>query len=290
MRADKKGRIDREKFNFLESLLVFRTMEILRVPAESSVSFGITRQEEDSGVCLLIHIDNQQFPLFESGEVRPDYLAVYLHGGGCICTIIEMKSRAGRNLKHGLEQIKTLADRLKREFSECLPRKFDMHVQGILLSQFNAEVPGALIAQMAASGLTILPIQYGNRAELFPYISQRNTLKTKFINSRRHQADQGPLEHLLSCASLQNRLIEPQTASERGLCISYVLSEEDEAATLTVRKKRCVFLIDEVSTRHADRIRRDIENNGLQEKFLVEALEAKNIPTDVAGKPVHDVE
>ena len=277
MRADKTGRIDQGKFNFLENLLVFRTMEDLSVPPESSVSFRISREEHDEGVCLLIHIDNQAHPVFDADEARPDYLAVYLHGSGCICTIIEMKSKAGKNLKHGLEQIKTLADKLRHEFGECLPKRFDMHIQGIQLSQFNSEVPGETIAQMAAKGLTILPIQYSNRAELFPYISQRNTLKTRFTNNPRRPAQQGPLEHLLSRSSLSDRLVSPQTMSEKGLCVSYVLSEEDEAATLIVRAKRCIFLINERTTTHADRIRQDIENNGLQEKFLVEALVIENI-------------
>lgn len=57
--------------------------------------------------------------------MRPDYLAVYLHG--CICTIIEMKSKGSRDLKHGLTQIKALADRLKQEFRECLPPRFQLH-------------------------------------------------------------------------------------------------------------------------------------------------------------------
>ena len=109
MKADKKGKIDQEKFNFLENLLIFRTMEELSVPPESSVSFRIGREEADSGICLLIHIDDQAYPIFEADESRPDYLAIYLHGSGCICTIIEMKSKSGKNLKHGVEQIKVLA-------------------------------------------------------------------------------------------------------------------------------------------------------------------------------------
>ena len=272
LRADKEGNIS-SQFNFLENLLVFRTMEELSVPPESSVKFRITRTEADAGICLLIHIDNQKYPLFESHEARPDYLAVYLHGNGCICTIIEMKSKDGKNLKHGLEQIKSLADRLRQEFSECLPKKFRLHIQGILLSQFNSQVPGKLIEEMAAKGLTILTMQSNSRAELFPYISQINAAKTKPTNDSRSPTSQSPLEKMLSRDSLKKRLIEPQTAEERGLCISYILSDLDEFVTLTVRNKRCTFVISEEGTAYAELIQNDIAANGLEEKFLVEALE-----------------
>ena len=168
-------------------------------------------------------------------------------------------------------------DRLKREFGACLPRRFDMHVQGILLSQFNSEVPGQLIAQMAAKGLTILPIQYSNRAELFPYVSQLNTIKTRFVNNPRRPVPQSPIESMLSHSSLRDRVIAAEEASGRSLCISYLLSDQDEAAALIVRNKHCVFLIKEEGTTHAERLRQDIVANGLQEKFLVEALEAEEV-------------
>ena len=126
LRANKEGGIDASQFSFLENLLVFRTLPILSVPAESGVKFSISRQEGESGICLLIHIDKQRFPIFEADVPRPDYLALYFHGSGCICTIIEMKSKDNKKLEHGLEQIKSLADRLKAEFKKHLPRAFEL--------------------------------------------------------------------------------------------------------------------------------------------------------------------
>ena len=82
----------------------------MSVPAESGVKFSISRQRGEPGIYLLIHIDNQRFPVFEADVPRPDYLALYFHGSGCLCTIIEMKSKDNKKLEHGLEQIKSLAD------------------------------------------------------------------------------------------------------------------------------------------------------------------------------------
>lgn len=145
--ADKSGKINTNVFNFVENLLVFRTMEILSVQPESGVKFRISRQD-DPGICLLIHVDNKCFPVVDEGVSRPDYLAIYLHGDHCICTIIEMKSTAEKNLKHGVEQIKTLAGLLKSEFKIQLPRNLELTVQGILLCSANAGVPNALISQV----------------------------------------------------------------------------------------------------------------------------------------------
>ena len=248
-------------------------MEELVVPPESSVKFRISREETDEGICLLIHIDNQAYPLFEADEARPDYLAIYLHGSGCICTIIEMKSKANRNLKHGLEQIKALADKLKQEFRLHLPPQFKLDIQGILLCQYNADVPRVLIEKMSQQGLTILPAPCNSRAELFPYISQKNELDKGFKNNLRHPAEQSAVEALLSKSSLRVRIAETAEISPKpSLQISYALPERDEYATLTIRNKRCVFLVKEVGTLQTERLRQDIEKNGLQQKFLVEAV------------------
>lgn len=251
-------------------------MEEFSVPPESGVEFCIYREEADEGICLLIHIDNQKYPLFEAEEARPDYLAIYLHGNGCICTIIEMKSKSGKNLKHGLEQIRVLSDRLKQEFQEHLPPQFRLHIQGILLCQYNADVPRVLIEKMSHQGLTILPAPCNSRAELFPYISQKNELIKGFRNKPRHPAEQSPVEALLSTASLSKRVPEPESAARQqaapGLQISYVLSDKDEYVTLITRGKNCVFLVSEEGIEHSEQLRQDIEKNGLQQKFLVEAL------------------
>lgn len=264
-------------FNFLENLLVFRTMPELSVPPESSVKFRITRQATEQGVCLLIHIDKQDDPIFEAEESRPDYLAIYLHEDGCICTIIEMKSKGSRDLKHGLKQIKTLADRLRQEFRECLPPRFRLHIQGILLCQFNADVPRELIARMAAEGLTVVPVQSDHSAELFPYISQRSTLQSKHKNEARRSANPSPLEAMLSCDSLRVRLhfdeaVEGFAPRVYPFHICYAVSDPPGKVTWAVRNRHCVLLVREVGTALAESLRRDVERNGLQGKFFVETL------------------
>ena len=252
-------------------------MPELTVPPESSVKFRITRQASERGVCLLIHIDSQDDPIFEAQEARPDYLAVYLHGSGCICTIIEMKSKGTRDLKHGLIQIKTLAERLRQEFRDCLPPRFRLHIQGILLCQPNADVPRARIAQMAHEGLTIVPVQSQHRAELFPYISRRNSPGDWFKDEARRLDDPSPLESMLSRDSLRVRLPLAKTASTTEpraapLHLCYAVAEPPGEVTWTTRGQHCLLLVREEGTALAESLRRDVERNGLSEKFLVEAL------------------
>ena len=254
-------------------------MPELTVPPESSVKFRITRQASERGICLLIHIDSQDDPIFEAEESRPDYLAIYLHGDGCICTIIEMKSKGERELKHGLMQIKALADRLRQEFRNCLPPRFRLHIQGVLLCQPNADVPSARMAQMACEGLTIVPVQSSHRAELFPYISRLNTLpQTPFKFESRSPDGPSPLESMLSRDSLRVRL--PLSAADAGaasprraaLHICYTVSKPPGEVTWTTRGRHCILLVREAGTALAESLRRDVERNGLDEKFWVETL------------------
>ena len=274
LRANKDGNINKSLFNFLENLLVFRTMEELAVPSESGVKFRITRQENEPGICLLIHIDNQLFPVIEEGVPRPDYLAVYLHGNGCLCTIIDMKGRDQKRLEHGVIQIKELADTLKQEFTKHLPSNFRLHIQGILLCPFNAQVPNNLIREMSNSGLTILPAQCNDRAELYPYISKKNELKNRFQSNQRHPTSLSPIETMLSQRALKSRISDELTIKRGGeglgdgLHINYGLSDS-EYATLITRGKKCVFVVKEHGKKCLEEIRADIDVNGLGHKFDV---------------------
>ncbi len=276
LRANKDGSIDTSQFNFLENLLVFRTLEKLSVPAESGVKFSLSRQEGEAGICLLIHIDNQRFPIFEADVPRPDYLALYLHGEGCICTIIEMKSRDNKKLEHGLEQIKSLADRLKAEFAEHLPPRFRLVVQGILLCQINAQVPGPKIQRMAKDGLTIFPAPCNDHAELYPYISRRNKLADRFENRpRRNPTATSPVERMMSRDTLSKRLPDKISAirldAGAGLHINFALSGNEYAA-LATRARKCVFFVKEQGDEHRQRLSADIIANGLEGKFDVEPM------------------
>ena len=262
---------------------MFRTLDDLSVPPESSVKFRISRQEGEQGICLLIHIDDQMFPIFEADVPRPDYLAIYLHGGGCICTIIEMKSKDSKNLKRGLEQIKSLADKLKTEFADHLPHRFILKVQGILLCQVNAQVPNLLIRKMDEQGLTIFPAQCNSCAELYPHISKENKLVNYFQGKpfenkpRRDTTAMGPIEKMMSCDTLSKRLPDKITETRAGagagigMHINFVLSD-NEYAVLTTRAKKCVFFVKEQGEEHRRRLEADIVANGLQRKFDVEPM------------------
>lgn len=248
------------------------------MPSESGVKFRISREAGEPGICLLVKIDHATDPIFAEGEWRPDYLAVYLHGKGCICTIIEMKGKGGEDNKHGLEQIQALAERLKQEFATHLPRRFRLDIQGILLSATGAQTPVPRIKEIEKQGLTILSIKCDTRAELFPYISKKNRVGEAYQNQTRHPADFGLIERLLATQALHVRMPDALTqardadGTRSGLHIQYVLPGGNDCATLLTRGKSCVFALREGETGHAERLRRDLENNGLQHKFLVETF------------------
>lgn len=246
------------------------------MPVESGVKFRISREVGEHGICLLIKIDHETDPIFAEGEWRPDYLAVYLHGRGCLCTIIEMKGKGGEDNKHGLEQIQALAERMKQEFTTHLPRRFQLDIQGILLSATGAQTPVPRIKEMEKQGLTILSLKCDTRAELFPYISKRNRVGEAFQNQRRHPTSFGLIEGLLATQALHIRMPDVLTQAQdadgtrSGLHIQYVLPGGNEYVTLLTRGKNCVFALRESAGDFADTLRRDLESSGLQHKFFVE--------------------
>jgi hypothetical protein len=72
----KKNKLDWQKFNFLENLLIFCTVPDRIAPPESGVSFRITKPEKDS-VCILFKTDRQKDPLVrDQNQKRPDYLSL----------------------------------------------------------------------------------------------------------------------------------------------------------------------------------------------------------------------
>lgn len=132
---------------------------------------------------------------------------------------------------------------------------------------------------MAHEGLTIVPVQSSHRAELFPYISRLNTLsQPRFKDEARSPGDPSPLEAMLSRDSLHVRLPLSETGAgtavprEASLHVCYAVSEPLGEVTWTTRERQCVLLVREAGTALADSLRRDVERNALEEKFLVEAL------------------
>jgi hypothetical protein len=162
------GKINWDNFNFLENLLIHCVLDSREVPAESGVKFRISKDNKEGELCLVFNIDRKNDPLIKDQSVRrPDYLVFYFNEkkeNPCIFTIVEMKGKAHKNLKGGLEQIKNLKNRLQKEISEHLPTKFNFKIQGILLSPHNSDIPRKEIEKEATNGFKILSIQYTNRA------------------------------------------------------------------------------------------------------------------------------
>jgi len=143
----KQDKLNWSLFKFLENLLVFCAAPSRSVPRESGVHFHISSKIKDEGVCILFKIDRRSDPLMPGHGWKPDYMAFYAAADRCICTIIEMKGRDEKNLRHGIEQIKTLRDMLRAEFDKHLPGacRNKIRFQGILLTPVNAQVPNQLL-------------------------------------------------------------------------------------------------------------------------------------------------
>lgn len=192
--------LDWANSNFLENLL--RCVQPTRsVPRESGVCFRVSSQVKNDAICLLFHIDRKPDPLVtDREEPRPDYLCAHLSPAGLILTIIELKSRAKKNLGHGVEQIVTFFTRLRAEVREHLPSYLRVHYQGILLAKRGDNIPVDKIAR-ASRSLIIVPLQFEDRAELLPYVSTRLELSCIYKhNALPHDdgAQFGDIEKLLS--------------------------------------------------------------------------------------------
>ena len=113
--------LDWHRFNLLENLMIFRTLRS-RVVLENHVSFQIAPVDRDRAICLLYQVDHGSDPLIKITDgPRPDYVAFYVSKTACICTIIEMKGREPKKLRHGIDQIKAFRVRLQRELRTHLP-------------------------------------------------------------------------------------------------------------------------------------------------------------------------
>ena len=276
--ASKLNKIDRSHFNLLENLLIFKVLDNLSVPAESGVEFRISRNETDEqGICLLIRIDDSKDPVVANHELRPDYLSLYLSGEKCICTIIEMKGRGEEDAGHGLEQIKAFYYKLRLELKKHLSAKFEIEIQGILLTAYGSQVPAPKIAKLRQEGLTVLPVQYNNRAELFPYISKRVDLTERYAHRNCRQPRKfSELEGIFSSCAMSSS-IEPRSekigmGAFNGIHVDYALSH-DGYATLTARNREIKLTVSTQDQTRFDRIRDDLEASGLDSKILLERIE-----------------
>lgn len=173
---NKKDELNWILFSSLENLLVFCVRGTRSAPPESGVHFHVSSRIKEDGISLLFNIDRQPDPLIAQGSSRPDYLFLHVTKGAWIFTIIEMKGRDEKKLEHGLEQIKKGREWIARWIDENLPAaaKKSITYQGILLTPFGAQIPPIkILRKIADSGLTILPLQYHHKAELYRYVRKR---------------------------------------------------------------------------------------------------------------------
>lgn len=289
-RRDAAEKLDWSQFNLLENLLVFCAVPTRSVPQESGVCFQIASKVKEDGVCVLFHIDRGPDSLLGADAIRPDYLVVHATRDECICTIVEMKGTHGKEGEHGIEQMKVLRDRLRKEIGEHLPSRCKVHFQGILLTPFNAQVPLPQITREASAGFTILPLQYNERAELYPYIRTRNELgaakgrAARYEHQRlpRHAPELNPIEDLLVRGAQRKRIEDefhvacgqPRTAKGRtGIYLNYARPGEkpDEYAALATTKKEAVLAFrrgKNGSTKLRQQVEEELDRLGLRYRAL----------------------
>ncbi|WP_053538477.1 hypothetical protein [Anabaena sp. WA102] len=245
---DKKDKLDWQNFNFLENLLVFCTVPGRSVPKESGVHFRITLYSENQAICILFEIDRRNDPLIRNQALkRPDYMSLYLDSNSCICTIIEMKGKNHNSLENGIEQILKLKEILQTEISNHLPSKLEIKYQGILLTPYNSQPPLKKIAEIASNGFIILPIQYNNKAELFPYVSRKNEI-TEISKKYNHQEITEStallIEEILTKRALPKRIPDDYYSSNflvgndrEGIYINHLLPNDSDYITLLSNTK-----------------------------------------------------
>jgi hypothetical protein len=243
---DKQDKLNWQNFNFLENMLVFATMRTMpgrNAPQESGVHFRITLDSQNDAICILFKIDRDHCkndPLIrDQSSKRPDYMSLYIDSNSCICTIIEMKGTSSDELKRGILQIVKLRDILKSEISDHLPTKLKIKFQGILLTPFNSRPPKTEIAEEAAKGFIILPIQYKNKAELYPYVSKLNKQIDKYNHQEFTESNTSFLEKFLTTRALPKRIPDEyysknfsKSQDREGIYINYLLPNDTDYITL----------------------------------------------------------
>ena len=278
---DKKDKLDWQNFNFLENLLVFCTVAGRSVPKESGVHFRITLDSENQAICILFEIDRRNDPLIRNQALkRPDYMSLYLDSNSCICTIIEMKGKNHNSLENGIEQILKLKEILQTEISNHLPSKLKIKYQGILLTPYNSQPPLKKIAEIASNGFIILPIQYNNKAELFPYVSRKNEI-TEISKKYNHQEITEStallIEEILTKRALPKRIPDDYYSSNflvgndrEGIYINYLLPDDSDYMTLLSNSKYTEINIDE--NEYKEKIKNELEALNLINRLVIKFL------------------
>ncbi|MFO0586610.1 MAG: hypothetical protein U0441_03695 [Polyangiaceae bacterium] len=206
-----------EGLTFLEKL-VLRVLSTRQVPAESGVRFAISSKASGDGICLLFKVDDPDVPIVEDGP-RPDYLAAHVTGEQCLFTIIEMKGTEQKNVEHGIEQIRAMYRRLRREMASCLPGSWRRaRIQGLLLTPYNAHINHRKIEEARKEGVEILPLQYHHQAELYPYISKPVSRSARYAHEQlpRSAPELNAVEQLVTAGKLDRRVRDAHFDERRG--------------------------------------------------------------------------
>jgi hypothetical protein len=241
---EKQDKLDWNNFNFLENLFVFCARQKREAPKESGVHFRITSDSRQDSICILFEIDSRKDPLIKPDTVkRPDYMSLYINPNSCIFTIIEMKGTNKNSLERGIEQILSFRERLQQEICQHFPKnfkdQFKVKFQGILLTPYNVSIPQPKIAKEAKNGFIILPLQYGAKAELYPYVSKENKRTEIYKHQKICESESLLIEKILTTSSLPKRITNDSSSpqcnpNERiGINIDYLLPHENDYITLS---------------------------------------------------------
>ncbi|MCA2700687.1 MAG: hypothetical protein IM500_09690 [Microcystis sp. M179S2] len=271
----KKNKLDWQKFNFLENLLIFCTVPDRIAPPESGVSFRITKPEKDS-VCILFKTDRREDPLVRNQkQKRPDYLSLFIQNDLLLLTIIEMKGTNKNSTSTAIEQITTFRDILKREIADHVTSKLKYKLQAILLTPYNADIPRKAIKEEAEKGFIILPIPYDSKAELYRYVSKTHSKedlsKKNYIHDEQHkESDCLLIEKLLARQASDKRKQDnyysckfTPAKDRQGIYIDYQVSSDRDLITLLTdpqgKKVQLAYCSDD-SQSSIDQIQEEIKN------------------------------
>ena len=283
-RTSEINSLDWTVFNFLENLLAFCVMPERNAPPENGLHFRISPRETDQSLCLLFETDRVNDSLFQNGIRKPDYMAFYAKANGdfCLCTIVEMKG--GKNIKDGIEQIKILQDKLKKEIKAHLPNKFKVKYQAILLHSPNSQTPYELIKRESSDEFIIRPVQVTQKAELFDFVCQKFTFTEPKINPQeqiRSCRKDLFIEGVLSQNALPNRKVDKFCKAKKhianskdGVYINYSLSNNDYAA-LTIDNSGITIAVKEDEKVFAEQIQNDLKKVGLNptQHYSIEGID-----------------
>lgn len=193
-----------------------------------------------------------------------------------------MKGRTEKGIKHGIDQIKALRDKLKIEISKSLPTKFKMKFQAIVLSPPNTQLPKTILDENTKD-FTIKPVQYHQKAELFDYISQEITLTAPRLEPKpiSFPRTDSLTEEILTKYALPKRnddnfcaANKEKASNKDGIYINYSLPAEECYAALAIDNTKMQIGLKEPQSEFADSIKNDLDKVGLKpnQHFKIEKI------------------